>query len=97
MTVTLKGKRAAAASATAEECLQSKHKSVAKGKEVEEDDATSDSKKRKRDIADWIGQHREPPSINSDGEAEGKEKDAVATQESTEYKSSIEKYEEGRE
>ena len=72
MTVTRKRKREAAASATAEEFLKYDHKSVANGEEVEEDDSTSDSEKRKRDIADWIGRPREPPLRNKDEEAEGK-------------------------
>ena len=51
MIVTQKGTREAAAAATAEDFPKSYHKSVANGKEVEEDDSTSDIKKRKRDIA----------------------------------------------
>ena len=61
MTLTRKGKRAAASASTAEEFLQSDHESVANGKEVEEDDAILDSEKRKRYIADWIGQPRNRP------------------------------------
>ena len=74
---------AAAAAATAEEFLQSDHQSVANGKEVEEDDATLDSKKRERDIVDWIGRPRKPPLSNKDEETEGKEEDVGATQAST--------------
>ena len=55
MTVTRKGAREAAAAATSKEFLNSDHKSVANGEELEEDDSTSDIKKRERDIADWIG------------------------------------------
>ena len=54
MTLTRKVTRAAAAAATDKEFLQSDHKSVENGEEVKED-ATLDSKKRKRDISDWIG------------------------------------------
>ena len=50
----------------AEEFLKSNHKSVANGEEVEEDDSTLDSERRKRDIADWIGRPREPSSSNED-------------------------------
>ena len=60
-----------AAAATAKEFLQSKHETVANGEEVEEDDSTSDSEKRKRDTTDWIGRPCEPPSSNEDKEAEG--------------------------
>ena len=56
-----------------------------------------DSKKRERDIADWIGRPYKPPSRNEDEEAEGKEEDVGATQASTEDKSLIKEYEEGRE
>ena len=70
MTVTRKGTRVAAAAATAEDFLQSDHKSVANGEEVEEDDATSDSEKRKRDIAEWIARPLKPPSSNEEEEAE---------------------------
>ena len=45
-----------------------------------EDDETSDGKKPERDIAEWIGRPRKPPSSNKDKEAEGKEEDAGATQ-----------------
>ena len=61
MTVTQKGTREAAAAATAKEFLQSDHESVANGKEVEEDYATLDSRKREREIMNWIGQPRKPP------------------------------------
>ena len=53
------------------------------GDEVEENDATSDSKKLKRDIADWIGRPPHPPLSNEDEEAEGKEEEVCATQAST--------------
>ena len=96
MTVTRKGTREATAAAKAEEFLQSDHESVTNGEEVEEDDSTSDSKKCKRDIADWIGRYHKPPSRNEDEEAEGEEEDVGATQSSTEDNSPIEKYEEGR-
>ena len=72
MTVTRKGTKEAAAAATDEEFLQSNQESVANGEEVEEDDSASDSEKRERDIADWIGRSREPPSSNKDKEAEVK-------------------------
>ena len=52
MTLTKKGTRAAGTAVTAEEFLQSDHESVANGEEIEGKKATSDSKKRKRDIAD---------------------------------------------
>ena len=97
MTVTRKGTREATATATAEEFLQSDHESVANGEEVEEDDSTLDSKKCKRDIANWIGRSHKPPSRNEDKEAEGEEEDVGTTQASTEDNSPIEKYEEGRE
>ena len=83
MTVTRKGKRAAASASTAEEFLQYDYKSIANSKEVQEDDATSDSKKRERDIADWIFRPREPPSSNKYEEAEGEEEDVGYTQAST--------------
>ena len=51
MTLTRKGTRVAAAADMAKDYLQSNHKSVADGEEVEEDDETSDSEKRNRDIA----------------------------------------------
>ena len=66
MTVTQNGTREAETAATAEEFLQSGHKSVANGEEVEEYDSTLDSKNRERDIADWIGQTRKPPSIKEE-------------------------------
>ena len=56
MTLTRNRTRAAAAATAAKEFLQSDHKSVANGEEVEQDDTTSDSNKRQRDIADWIVQ-----------------------------------------
>ena len=54
-----------------------------------------DSEKRDRDIADWIGLPRKPPSRNEDEEAEGEEEDVGATLASTEDNSPIDKYEEG--
>ena len=63
--------------ATDEEFLQSDHKSVANSEEVREDDATSDSEKRERDTAEWIGRPRRPPSSNDDEEAEGRKKMSV--------------------
>ena len=63
--------------------------------EVEEDDPTLDSEKRERDITDWIGRPREPPSSNEDEEAEGEEEYVGATQASTEDNSPIDEYEEG--
>ena len=81
MTLTQKVTRTAAA--TAEEFLQSDHKSVADGEEVEEYDATSDSKKCKRDISDWTSRPCKPPSSNEDEEAEDKEEDVKATQDPT--------------
>ena len=95
MTLTQKVTRAAAAADTAKEFLQYYHKSVVNGKEVEEDDATLDSKKRKRYIADWIGRHLKTPPSNEDEEAEVEEEDVGATQSSTEDNSPIEEYEEG--
>ena len=83
MTVTRKVTREAAAAATAKEFLQSKHESVVNNEEVEADDSISYSEKRERDIADWIGQPRKPPSSNKDKEAEGEEEDSGATQAST--------------
>ena len=62
MTLTRKENREASAAATAKEFLQSDHKSVANSKEVEEDDPTLDSEKREKDIVDWIGRPRKPPS-----------------------------------
>ena len=94
MTVTQKGTRATAAAATAKEFLQSAHKSVKNGKEVEEDDSTLDSEQRERDIADWISRPHEPPLSNKYKEAEIKEEDVGATQDSTEENSPIDKYEE---
>ena len=70
MTLTQKVTRAAS---TAEEFLQSDHKSVANNEEVEEYDETSDSKKHKKNIAYWIGRTCKPPSSNNDKEAEVKE------------------------
>ena len=81
------------AATTANFFLQSNHKRVANSKEVEEDDSTSDGKKRERDIADWIGRPCKPPSINKDEEAEGEEEDIGAAQASTEYNSPIDEYE----
>ena len=86
----------AAAAATAEYFLQSDYESVIHGKEVEEYDATSYIKKRERDIAYWIDRPRKPPSSNKYEEAEGKEEDVGATQDSTEDNYPIGKYEEGR-
>ena len=83
MIVTRKGTSEAAAAATAKEFQKSDHESVANGKEEEEEDSTLDREKRERDIADWIGRPREPPSRNEDEEAEGKEEDVGATQAST--------------
>ena len=83
--------------ATAKEFLQSDHESVVNDEEVEEDDATLDIKKRKRDIAEWIVQPRKPPSRNEDEESEGDKEDFGATQASKEDNSSIDEYEEGRE
>ena len=51
MTLTQKGPRVVAVAATVEKSLKSVHESVDNGEEVEEDDTTSDSKKRERDIA----------------------------------------------
>ena len=89
MTVTQKRTREVSAAATAKESQKSDHKSVANGKEEDEEDSTLDSKKRERDIADWISQPREPPSINEDKEGEGEEEDVGATQDSTEDNSPI--------
>ena len=83
MTVRRKETREAAAEATAKEFLKFYHKSVANGKELEEDDSTLDSEKRKRDIADWFGKPYEPHSISKDKEAEVEEEDDSATQAST--------------
>ena len=57
--------------AMAEEFLQSNHKSVANGEEVEENEAISDSKKRDRDIADWISRSCKPPWSNKNKESAG--------------------------
>ena len=95
MTLTQKITRVAAAAATAEEFLKSDHECVANGEEVKEVDATSDSKKRERDIAEWICRPHKPSSSNEDDEAEGKEEDFDATQASTEYNYHINKYKEG--
>ena len=81
----------------AKESQNSDHESVANGKEEEEENSTSDSEKRDRDIADWIGQPRKPPLRNQDEEYEGEEEDDGATQASTEDNSRIKEYEEGRE
>ena len=99
MTVTRKGTRAVAAAptASAEEFPQFDHESVVNGEEVKEDDETLDSKKRKRDITEWIGRPRKPPSSNEDEEAEGEEEEVGATQATIEENSPINKYEEGRE
>ena len=94
--MTLKRKVTRAATATAEEFLQSYHASIANVKEVEEDDETLDSEKRKIDIADWICQPRKPPSSNEDKEYKNKEEDVVATQASTEDNSSTNVYKKGR-
>ena len=88
MTITKEVTRAAAA-ATAKEFLQSDHKSVTNGKKLEEDYATSESKKRERDTADWIGWARKLPLSNKDEEAEGEEEYVGATQSSTENNSPI--------
>ena len=97
MTLTRKGTRAEATAAIVEEFLQYDYKIIANSKEVQEDDATSDSKKRERDIADWIGRPRKPPLSNEDDEYEGKEEHVGATKASTEDNSPIDEYEEGRE
>ena len=47
--------------ATAKESQKSDHKSVAYGKEEDEEDSTLDSKKRERDIADWISRPHKTP------------------------------------
>ena len=60
------------AAATAKEIQKSNHESVADGEEEDEEEYTSDSKKRKREIAEWIGRPCEPPSRNKDKEAEVK-------------------------
>ena len=83
MTLTQKVTRAAPAAATAEEFIQSDHKSVANREEVKEDDETLESKKPKRDIVEWIGQPRKPPSSNNAEKAKGKEEDVGSTQVST--------------
>ena len=85
MTVTRKGTRGAIAAATSEEFQKSDHKIVVNDKEEEEEGSTLDSKKRKRDIADWIGRPREPPSRSDNEEAEWKEENVGAAQASTEY------------
>ena len=97
MTLIQKGTRAATAAATGEEFLQSDHKSVANGKEVKENEETSDIEKRKRYIAEWIGRPHKPPPSNEDKKTEGKEEDVGATQVSKEGKSPIDKDDEGRE
>ena len=74
---------AAALASTAEEFLQSDHESIENGEEVEEDYENLDSKKRKRDIADWIIRPRKSPSRNEVEETECKEEDVGATQAST--------------
>ena len=95
MTLTQKGTRAEAA-ATAKEFLQSDHEIVVNGEEVEEYDATPDSKKSERDIADLISRPRKPPPSNKDEDAEGDEGYFGATQASTEENSPINKYKEVR-
>ena len=79
-----------------EEFLQSDHKSVANRKEVKENYENSDSQKRERDTAEWIGRPHIPPSSNKDEEDEGKEEYVGATQASTEDNSLTDKDDEGR-
>ena len=83
MVVTRKGTGASAAAGTADEFLQFDHKSVANGKEIEEDDPTLDIKNCERYIVDWIGRPHKPPSSNEGEEYEGKEEEFGATQAST--------------
>ena len=59
------------------------------GKEEDEEDSTSGSEKRERDIVDWIGRPRKPLSRNKDEEAEGEEENFSATQTSTEDNSHV--------
>ena len=54
-----------------------------------------DSKKRKRDIVDWIGRPRKLTLSNDYDEAEGNEEDVSATEASTEDNSLIDEYKEG--
>ena len=84
MTVTRKVTRKAAVAATTEEFQKSDHISVANSEEGEEEESTSDSEKRERDIADWIVRPRKPPLRTEDEGAEGKEEDVGTTQASTE-------------
>ena len=76
MTLTRKGTRAAA---TAEDILQSNHKSVASGEEEKEDDENLESEKREKDIAEWIDRPLKLASSNEDEEDEDEEEDAGAT------------------
>ena len=95
MTLTQKGTRAA--TATAEDVLQSNPKSAASGKEEKEDDEISESKERDKAIAEWIGRPLKPPSSNKDKEDEDEEKDVGAPLASTENGSPGDKDDEGRE
>ena len=93
MKLSQKGTRAlAAAVSTAKEFLQTNHKSVANGEEVEGDDVALDNEKGTRDIADWIGRTCKPFSSNKDEEAEVEEKDVGATQKSKKDNSNIDEY-----
>ena len=89
MTVTQKRTREVSAAATAKQLQSFDHESITNSKEEDEEDSTLDNEKRQRDIADWISQPREPPSINEDKEGEGEEEDVGATQDSTEDNSPI--------
>ena len=96
MTVTLKGTREAAAAAMAKEFQKSDHEINASGEEEEDEDSTSDSEKQEKDIEEWIGQPRKPPSINEDEESDCKEENLGAIQSSTEDNYPIDEYKKGR-
>ena len=54
MTLTQKGTRAAAATATAKDFLQSDQEILVSSKKVKENDETLGNDKGKREIAEWI-------------------------------------------
>ena len=64
MTLTQKGTRATSTADTAEDVLQKNPKSVTSSEEEKKKNETLDSKERDKTIAEWIGRHLKPPSIN---------------------------------
>ena len=80
MTLTLIGTRAVAA---AEDILESESGSFASGENEKEDDGSSECKKLKKSIAEWIVRPLKPPSYDKDEEDEEKEEDVGAPLDST--------------